>query len=84
MWFMKHCIQAGVLVGPKGITNREYRPCVVLNASISSEALEFCTFQYLLQRSRTENLTLFLAPSMIVSIRGRGKVSLTVMAFIFW
>jgi len=70
-------------VGPKGMTNGEYRPLVVLNASISSKASEFCTFQYPLQRSRTENFTLFLTPSMIVSMCGKGKVSLTVMAFIF-
>ena len=81
---MKHCMQAGALVGPKGMTNGEYSPLVVLNMSISSKASEFHTFQYLLQRSRTENLTLFLAPSMIVSMYGKGKVSLTIMAFIFW
>ncbi len=37
----------------------------------------------LLQRFMVVNLTLFLAPSMIVSICGRGKVSLTVIALIF-
>ncbi len=45
MWFMKHCIQAGVLVGPKGMTSGEYSPLVVLNTSISSEASEFHIFQ---------------------------------------
>ena len=45
MWFMNHCIQAGVLVGPKGMTRGEYRPLVVLNASISSELSELRTFQ---------------------------------------
>ena len=83
MWFMKHCMQAGALVGLKGMTNGEYSPLVVLNMSISSKASEFHTFQYLLQRSRTENLTLFLAPSMMVSMHGKGKVSLTIMALIF-
>ena len=76
-------MQAEALVGLKGITNGEYRPLMVLNASISSKASEFHTFQYPLQRSRTENLTLFLASSMIVLMHGKGKVSLTMMAFIF-
>ena len=44
MWFMKRCIHPGALVGLKGMTNGEYRPCVVLNVSISSKALEFRTF----------------------------------------
>ena len=68
MWFIKHCIHARALVGPKGITKGEYSLLVVLNASISSDASEFHTFQYPLQRSRTENLVLFRAPSMMVSI----------------
>ena len=83
MWFIKCCIQARALVGLKGMTNGEYRPLVVLNTSISSEALEFHTFQYPLQRSRTGSLTLFLAPLMIVLMCGKRKVSLTVMVFIF-
>ncbi len=45
MWFIKCCMQAGVLVGPKGITRGEYNPLVVLNASISSDASEFHMFQ---------------------------------------
>ncbi len=45
MWFMKRCIQVGALVGPKGITRGKYKPLVVLNASISSEASEFQMFQ---------------------------------------
>ncbi len=45
MWFMNHCIQAGALVGLKGITKGKYKPLVVLNVSISSNDSEFYTFQ---------------------------------------